>query len=215
MARPRIETDLVTVFRSARVLTLDELVHRLSVSRRTVFRRLSAHGYFGSYNASGRFLTIREVANFDTRGLWSFKGARFSRYGNLRETVVHFVGSSASGMTHEEISDLLGVRVHNTLRALAHEGAISRDQLGGVFVYLNASTRVRQAQVKGRCSILGDRAIRPTSGQVIAVLLELIQDPKASREGIVARCQGAGVRITRVVVDEIFSRYDLDKKRAL
>ena len=214
MARLRIETDLVAAFRSARVLTLDELVRRLCVSRRTVFRRLSEHGYFGSYNASGRFLTVREVADFDTRGLWSFNAARFSRYGSLKETVVHFVGSSASGMTHEEISDLLGVRVHNTLRALVREGAISRDQLGGVFVYASASTKIRQAQVQARSSVLGERAIRPTSGQVIAVLLELIQDPKASREGILARCQGVGVRIARIVVDSIFTRYDLDKKRA-
>lgn len=214
MARLRIATDLVRAFRRARVLTLDELVLRMSVSRRTVLRRLSDHGYFGSYNASGRFLTVQEVADFDSRGLWSFGGALFSRYGTLKETVVHFVDSSTSGMTHEEVSQLLGVRVQNTLRALAREGAVSREPLGGAFVYSSAAATARQAQIQARFSALGEHAVRPTSGQIIAVLLELVVDPEVSRDGIVTRAQGAGVRITRAAVDAVFNRYDLDKKRA-
>lgn len=76
MARPRIQTSLVPTFRAARVLTLDELVRRLSVSRSTALRRLAEHGYFTSYNHSGRYLTTEEAADFDSRGLFTFKEAR-------------------------------------------------------------------------------------------------------------------------------------------
>ncbi|MFC1708101.1 hypothetical protein ACFL59_14995 [Planctomycetota bacterium] len=214
MVRPRIETDIVATFRSARVLTLDELVRRLSVSRRTVLRRLTEHGYFSSYNRRSRFLTIEEVARFDSRGLWCFQDACFSRYGTLKGTVEHFVTASRSGMTHEELCELLGVRVHNPLLALINEGAISRERLGPVFVYVSLATEVREAQIRARSSALGEPALRPTSRQVIAVLLEVIREPKASREEIVSRCQRGGVRVTRETVGTIFTQHDLEKKRA-
>ncbi len=215
MVRPRLQADLVATFRSAGVLTIDELVRRLSISRRTVLRRLAEHGYFSSYNHCGRYLTIEELADFDSRGLWAFKAARFSRYGTLKETVGRFVDASTSGMTHQELCELLGVRVHNPLLDLTNEGVIDRERLGPVFVYLSAATEVREAQIRARSSSLGEVARRPTSRQVIAVLLELIRDPKASREEIVSRCQRSGVRIRRETLDRIFSQYDLDKKRAL
>ncbi len=214
MVRPRIETDIVSSFRSACVLTLDELARRLSVSRRTVQRRLEDHGYFSSYNHRGRFLTVEEVAQFDSRGLWSFKDACFSRHGGQKETVEHFVTASVSGMTHDELSQLLGVRVHNPLLELVQEGTISRERLGPVFVYVSSVTEIREAQVHTRSAAPVRPALRPTSRQVIAVLVELIQDPKASREEIVARCRRGGVRITRETVGAIFAQYDLDKKRA-
>ena len=215
MARPRIQTDLVAVFRSARVLTLDDLGRRLCVSRRTVLRRLREHGCFSSYNHCGWYLTIGEVAGFDSRGLFACGVARFSRHGALKETLKHFVDASTSGMTHEELCELLGVRVHNPLLDLTTEGAIARLRHGPVFVYVSAASEVQEAQIRARSLAFGDVAPRPTSRQVIAVLLELIRDPKASREEIVSRCQRSGVRITRETLDAIFTRYDLDKKRAL
>lgn len=214
MARPRIATDLSRCFRSARVLTVEELCRRLSISRATAFRRLSEHGYFSSYNHRGRYLTIEEVARFGQRGLWCFKDARFSRHGTLKLTVAIFVCESRAGMTQEELSELLGVQVHNSLLDLIREGAIGRERLGPVFVYLSPDPEVRRVQIDVRGSGPERRCVRPGSRQVIAVLLVLIDDPEVRREELVKRCRAAGVEITRAAVDAIFTRYDLDKKRA-
>jgi hypothetical protein len=107
-----------------------EICRRLSISRATAFRRLSEHGYFSSYNHRGQYLTIEEVARFDHRGLWCFRDARFSRHGTLKLTVAHFVRESRTGMTQEELSELLGVQVYNSLFDLIQEGAIGRERLG-------------------------------------------------------------------------------------
>jgi F420-dependent methylenetetrahydromethanopterin dehydrogenase len=56
---------------------------------------------------------------------------------------------------------------------------------------------------------------RATSQQKIATLLELIKDPKATRQEIVVRCRRAGIGIKPKVVDVVFDQYELDKKRAL
>ena len=216
MGRPPIKLDLVPTFRGPRVLTLAQLLGRLACSRSTALRRLSEHGYYSSYNHAGKFLTIDEVADFDAQGLWLWKVARFSKHGSLKETVEHFVKESERGMTHEELSSFLGVRVHNTLLDLVEERRAYREHLGSTFVYLSAKANVRRQQARRRVAYLKEhRRPVPTSRQVIATLLELIKDPRVSQEEIVRRCQRGGVAVSREVVGAIFEMHDLDKKRAL
>ena len=70
MVRPRKQLDVVQTLRGPRILTMEQFCRRLRSSRSTVLRRLHEHGYHSSYNQSGKFLTIDEVAEFDSRGLW-------------------------------------------------------------------------------------------------------------------------------------------------
>jgi hypothetical protein len=144
MVRPRKELDVAKAFRAARILTLDQLCRKLDSSRSTVLRRLDEHGYYSSYNHSGKFLTIDEVAEFDSRELWAWNAARFSKQGSLKETAWHFVENSSQGMTHAELATLLGVRVHNTLLDLVEEEWLEREQLGPTFVYLSHISSVRK-----------------------------------------------------------------------
>jgi hypothetical protein len=208
--------ELVPIFRGPRVLTLGQLLRRLSCSRATVLRRLDEHGYYSSYNHSGQFLTIPEAADFDLQGLWLWRAARFSKHGTLKATVEHFVEESERGRTHEELSALLGVRAQNTLLDLVHEKKVYRERLGETYVYLNRKAHARRDQARRRVAFLKEHPkTLPTSRQIIATLLELIKDPRAKREEIVLRCQRGGVPISREVVDAIFEVHDLDKKRAL
>jgi len=215
MVRPRKELDVVHAFRAPRILTLEQLCRRMRASRSTVLRRLDEHGYYSSYNHSGKFFTIDEVAQFDSCGLWACNSARYSKHGNLKETVWHFVEHSEQGMTHEELATLLGVRSHNSLLELVQEEWTQRERLGSKFVYLSYKTSVRRKQVRRRKSLLEEgQKPRPSTQQIIATLLELIKDPQAPRQKIVLRCQRSGVPISRQLADAIFESYDLDKKRA-
>ena len=216
MARPRMELDVELTFRGPRVLTIEEVCRKMHLSRSTVLRRLDEHGYHSSYNHAGKFLTIAEVADFDSRGLWAWKTARFSKHGNLKETVAYFVEDSERGMTQEELATLLRVRTHNTLLQLVEENRTHRERLGATFVYLSRRVSVRRKQVRQRKSLLAQaKRPHPTNRQMIATLLELVKDPQSQRQQIVLRCQRSGVSISRGVVDAIFERHDLDRKRAL
>lgn len=216
MARPRIEVEIARTFQGPRVLTVEQLIAKLGCSRATVFRRLSEHGYYSSYNQAGKFLTIDEVAEFDAMGLWLWRAARFSREGSLRDTVLRFIEKSERGMTCEELSTTLGVRVQNTLLQLVREKKTDRERLGPSFVYLSEKDRLRRQQARRRIEFLeeGQKPV-PTSRQVVSTLLVLIEDPQATRDHVVCRCQSSGVAISLSVVDAIFETYDLDKKRAL
>jgi predicted transcriptional regulator len=216
VGRRKEEVPLVKMFEAPRILTLDELCERLRISRSTVIRRLQEHHYYSSCNLVGKFLTIEEVAEFDARGLWAWKGARFSKYGTLKNTVEHFVQGSERGMTHQELVALLSVRTHNVLLGLVEANKIQRERLGPTFVYLSSQRSTRREQILQRESFLKDlQKPLPTNRQVIATLLELIQDRHVQRQDVVARCRRAGVTISRDLVDAIFETYDLDKKRAL
>ena len=214
MGRHKQEVSFLNVFRAPRILTLDQLSENLDISRSTVLRRLQEHGYFSSYNLAGKFLSVPEVIDFDAHGLWVWNTARFSRQGTLKDTVAHFVATSARGMTQQELQELLSVRTHNVLLDLVQDKRIRRQALGSAFVYLSADSGQRQKQIRQRESFLEHhpRAV-PNSRQVIATLLELIQNPALERREIVARCQRAGVSISLAVVDNIFRTYDLEKKR--
>ena len=215
MSRPRREIALSKAFGEPCALTLQQLCQTFRCSRATILRRLAEHGYYTSYNHSGEFLTIPEVAHFDSHGLWTWKTARFSKYGTLKDTVVSLARSSEQGMTHQELTGLLAVRVHNPLLQLVREGTLRRQRIGPAFVYLHAQRQPRGVQVRRRKAALASRpAVAPTSQQTIATLLQLIQDPRATREEIVSRCQRGGVSLTPQVVEAIFARYELDKKRA-
>lgn len=216
MARPRRRVDIPATFRGPRVLTLEQLGNRLAMSRSTVLRRLAEHGYFTSYNCRGRFLTIKEVAQFDFRGLWVWNAARFSEHGTLKETARFFIESADRGMAHDELRDLLGVRVQNTLLELVERKLAHREKLGPAFVYVSARKAVRREQVRQRLAFIEEnRKARPSARQVIAILVELIGDPEACREELVSRCEKAGVAVSPATVDVVFETYDLDKKRAL
>lgn len=215
MARPRRELALVKVFLAARILTIGQLSRKLDASRSTILRRLDENGYYSSYNHSGRFLTIGEVAEFDSRGLWSLRTARFSEHGNLKATVEHFVSSSEAGLNHRELATLLAVRLHNPLLDLVENGRVSRQQLGGSYVYFGSKARDRKQQVKRRIALVKKAENpRPSSRQIIATLLDFIKDPEATPAEILARCQRTGTSISRQLLEVIFERYDLGKKRA-
>lgn len=215
MTRPRRELDLAKLFLAPRILTLEQLSRKLDASRSTILRRLDERGYYSSYNHSGKFLTIAEVAEFDSRGLWAFKMARFSKHGNLKETLEHFVTSSEAGLNHRELATLLAVRVHNPLLDLVEAGRVARQRVGGSYVYLSPKAREQKRQLKRRIALLKEaEKPRPTSRQIIATLLELITDSEATPAQIALRCQKAGTSISRQLVEVIFERYDLGKKRA-
>ena len=159
MSRPRREIVLLKAFSAPCVLTLQQLGQIFHCSRATILLRLAEHGYYSSYNHSGKFLTIPELAQFDAHGLWTYKTARFSKYGTLKETVACLTYSSPQGMTHQELAALLAVRVHNTLLHLTREGTLRRQRMGPTFVYLHAQRPARSEQVRQRRAAL---AARPT-----------------------------------------------------
>ena len=129
MAKDRSTKDKGLKFlRIKRVVTLAELAVHLRCSARTAQRRLANWQSINSYNRNGSYYTLPDIPNFDANGLWRYRGAFFSRFGNLPATFVHLVGNSHVGLTVGEAGDLLGLRPSSFLWSLRDHLALKREK---------------------------------------------------------------------------------------
>ena len=210
------------LFRRKPVALLDELRAALGTqSRSTVFRVVSRVGYRTSFSDAGRYYTLERIPKFDARGLWFYRGVGFSSRGTLRATVVVLVDRSAAGCTHAELQAELKLRVHDTLRSLVEERAISRERVTGVYVYLHPDGEVASAQLTRRGQLVAPAVALPAPAaaqldpfRVIDVLVAVIHAPKEDPRAIAARVRAAGLAVSDEQVEAVFAQYGLQKKTA-
>lgn len=142
---------LTKLLKTKKIASIDELKEALGTPvTMTVFRKLQELGYLTSYSDGGRYYSLRDVAEFDELGLWSFRSVWFSAHGTLLSTARACVESSEAGYFASELESLLHVSVKNALRKLESEGQISREQFGGKFLYCSTDLSVRREQVRAR-----------------------------------------------------------------
>lgn len=148
MRPTRFQKDtLVKLLRRQRIATMPELKTTLGTAAdMTVFRKLREIDYLTSYSHRGRFYALREIADFDPHGLWSCRGAYFSRFGSLLDTVAEFVSRSDQGYFSAELDGQLHVAVKDPLRQLVGERRLAREEIGGLYLYLSPESATRRQQ---------------------------------------------------------------------
>ncbi len=143
--------DLAKLLTKQKMATLEELKHTLGTEVTvTVFRKLRTLAYRSSYSHRGRYYTLDEVAQFDSRGLWEFRGIHFSRFGTLLATAEKFVRACESGYFAGELGKELGVSVKDALRTLVERDQVVREQVSGRFLYCSPDSTNRRRQMISR-----------------------------------------------------------------
>jgi hypothetical protein len=136
-----------------KIATLAELKHALGTNvALTVLRKLKELDYLTSYSHRGRYYTLRNIARFDTEGLWSHGEVWFSRHGTLLATAQHFIERAPQGYFAEELACALHVQVHDALRQLVVRRQIARQSLSGLYLYTSTDAATRQRQLLNRRS---------------------------------------------------------------
>lgn len=216
------QVALARLFKKQPVVDLDVLRGALgTTSRTTVFRALSAVGYFSSYSHAGRYYTLSDIPRFDEDGLWAHGGVLFSKDRTLRATVVRIVETSAAGHTHTELQARLQLRVHDTLRDLVEDRRLGRVELEQLYLYVSID-RDRAATQVARRAQMGpetapekkEEALEPAL--VIEVLLEVIHGTvvRIDAHEVASRLAARRVAVTVAQVEEIFRRHQVVKKTA-
>jgi len=208
---------LEKLFGKRPVAVLAAMQRALGTSGRTVLRALSKLGYLTSYSHAGRYYTLQRIPSFDPHGLWFYGEARFSTHGTLRATIVILVKQSAAGYTHQELQQVVGLRVHDTLRSLVEDAQIGREQVQAVFVYVDIEPERAAAQLAQRRK--AQQASAPVSAtelardpsQVIDILVAIIHHPKYALSRIVAELQSRGKEITEAQVEQVLLTYGVKK----
>ena len=163
MRPPSFSSDtVVATLQRLRVASMPQLVATLGApSVRTVFRKLRQVDCLTSYSHGGQYYALRSSARFDTSGLWTHQGIRFSIRGTLRAAVAALTAAAPRGYWHRDLAALVGVNPAAALRHLVRAGSVVRVAVDGRLLYCAADTARRQAQLAARCAPL--TALRPAA----------------------------------------------------
>jgi len=187
-----------------------------TTSRTTIFRILSALGYWTSYSHAGRYYTLREVPQFDANGLWAHGEVLFSEHHTLRATVVHFVDAAPAGQTHPELQAKVHLRVHDTLRDLVAVSQIGRTEIERLYLYHSADAVRARAQVTQRRRLIetvSPQAPLPAPLVVVDVLVGLIHHPRDDAAALASRLRHSGKTVSVDQVEAVLRHYELGKKK--
>jgi hypothetical protein len=171
------KTDfLLEQFQRERVLSLEEVIGILGgPSRATAFRKLSSLGSRASYSHKGKFHTLDSIARYDKKGLWSYRGIRFSQYGSLLNTIKHLVEYSTQGYFSLELQELLQVRVFNALAQLHASEELQREQLGREYLYLSVC-RAEEQLANRHTTLLGHDEEEEDISENMRMLLSVLNE---------------------------------------
>jgi len=137
-----------------RIATLGELKQALGTSVDiTVFRKLKPLDYLTSYSHRGRYYTLREIAPFDDKGLWSQADVWFARFGTLLATAEAFINRSPRGYFADELARALHVAVQDALHQLAQQDRVSRQIVSGRYLYTAVDRTLQRGQLLTRRAV--------------------------------------------------------------
>jgi hypothetical protein len=213
---PKInEKRLKDVFRfleDIKVFTLDKLVSLLSCSTPTARLKLKQWKAYTSYNKNSRYYAMPTVARFDENGLWHYENIFFSKYGNLRNTVIHLINNSSSGLSGKEIGDLVRLPVRSFLHHFRNIAGIQRKKKEGVYIYFSDDPERYKQQLQDRLSRPGPTDKLFTDADAVLILRALIKHHDTGMEDIMALPEVRERKFSPAVIGDFMDRHGLLKK---
>jgi len=210
--KKEILENTLRVFRKVVILTILELSTLADCSVVNARRYLRRWGTYTSYNKNGRYYVLPDVPDFDDNGLWRFGDIRFSKYGNLKQTILHLIESSPGGLDASAISELLGFDSSSLLSRLEASSVLRREKYGSRFVYFSMESKVFKKQTEKR-QLLPEKPSGILSDAAgVLVLVERIKHPRLGLTRLTERLQKLGLAVELPDVRDFFIRYDLLKK---
>ena len=209
----RFATALQKLFRTRPVVRLADLRQALKRhSRTTILHALQTVGYLTSYTHAGRYYTLEQIPQFDQRGLWHYRQIGFSKHETLRATLIHLVETSPAGQTHQELQDLLHLRVHDTLRLLVRARELQRKSFQDAYVYLSTKRERASRQWAQRQQLAPQPAPEELNpARIIDVLVDLLHHPHDDARAVSQRLRAGGHSVTAEQIETIWAHYALKK----
>jgi len=210
--------QLQQLFAQRKCRTIEELVRGLDYSAISVRRFLKDIGYFSSFTHNSKWYTLSTIPLFDKYGLWFFDNIGFSKNGNLKKTILHFITKSPQGLSAKQLVEKLKVPCHAVLNHMHKGGVLERFKSQTAFVYLaiDAKTRNRQLTRLQSSRRVGIEVHQPAVAELRAsaavhVLVEFIKHPQASFVELSQAVAKKQVLVAPEAIARFFAEHDLKK----
>jgi len=194
------------------IVTLPELSRLLGVSVRTIQRITNPLDMIRSYDHNGRYFSMERLAEFNSYGIWEYHRVHFSRFGNLKNTLVGIIDHSPQGMEAPQIREVLGVDTRSFLSQYKAVSQVKREKLGGHYVYFSSDQDKFSAQRLRRMQTI--EAHPPLKGPVaIDVLVAALKHPGFTAGELSEYLHQSGTRgVKPRTIQDFFRFYGLEKK---
>lgn len=204
--------DVFGFLEDIKVFTLAKLVSLLSCSTPTARLKLKQWKAYTSYNKNSRYYAMPRVTRFDENGLWHYENIFFSKYGNLRNTVIHLINNSASGLSGKEIGDRVRLPVRSFLHHYRNLAGIQREKREGVYIYFSDDPDRYKEQLQSRLNRLEAPDKLFTDADAIVILTALIKHHDIGMEDIMALAEVRARKFSPAVIGDFLDRHGLLKK---
>jgi len=196
-----------------KMFSIDILINALKCSLRTARRKLTSLHAYTSYNWNGKYYTLPGIPKFDKNGLWKFKNVRFSKYGNLKNTVIRLVNDSTFGIQYGDLCELLGVSPNSLRTHFKKIPELKQDKSGRYNVLFSKDELLYQKQKEYRGVYLssGTKVLRLEIDEVI-ILVDRIKNPDSTLEQCSQRLRNQGRNINVTMISRLLSYHGLLKK---
>ncbi len=205
--------DLKRIYGREKVMTIKDLLTRMMVSEITVRRKLKASCALTSYNKNGRYYTLPHIPRFDSYGLWNHKDIRFSKHGNLNQTIIELINASSCGLHAEAIGELIDYAPHSLLHTLCKKSLIRREKLHGRYVYFAVDEQLYRTQHSNYESLPVQYSEDDMPcATAVSLLIEKIKSPQASPSELARYLSRKNIKISELQIRHFFDKHGIEKK---
>ena len=124
------------IIRSKKIQTLEQILKHVSCSEITLRRDIRRINGITSYTHQGRFITLKDIPEFDNNGIWFYRKVGFTKYKNSLELIVHLINNSTEGLSREQIQEILKIQIYQQIQTLLKRNELFRIKIGNKYIYL-------------------------------------------------------------------------------
>ena len=199
------------VLKKKKVFDFPLLLLLLDCSVRTGRLKLKHWNAYTSYNKNGQYYTLPEVPRFDENGLWRYQDICFSKYGTLKNTVVHLIGTSSSGLTGNQLGAIVGLSPRSFLHHFRDISGIRREKRQGVYVYFSDDADRYKQQAKNRLEAVAlNKQMSDTDA--ILILVALIKHHDITVDDLAKLPEVKAKNLCATVIDGYLKQHGFGKK---
>lgn len=210
-------TKIIKLFEQKKYWLIEQLCLQIDRAEISIRRYIKQIGYYSSFTHNSRWYTLKSIPKFDKNGLWFIDGIGFSKHGNLKKTILHFINKNHQGLRARDLQKLLSTPCYAVLNHMYKSKLIDRVKSASGFIYISANETKKQHQL---------HRIQAQQTQVVAklqlnaitavyVLVEYIKNPDASFKELSIAVTKYQVIASSEAIERLFEEHDLKKKKLL
>ena len=206
------EIDVLRRFQQIKVLTVEQLVDLLESSVITARRYLKKWEAYTSVNKNGRYYTVPGIPQFDHNGIWRYQTVLFSKYGNLKQTIIQLARRSEAGLSARQIAQIVEIPPNSSMFSQFQDvPGIRREKHEGHYLYFSDDYETYQRQ-KSALYQPEAAARLPSDEEAVLILVQYIKHPHIDIEELSERVARQGKAIDPSVIRGFLEHHDLVKK---